>query len=68
MLLQASYSKQHVSKVKILSSRVYPFNKMAVKLNDLTYHCKSPKFNLHQAQKIPEGFKMTVLTPKWGIP
>ena len=40
---------------------------MAVKWHDLTWSCKSPKFNLHHLRKIPTGFKIAVLTPKSGI-
>ena len=53
--------------VKILSPRVYPFSKMAVKWRGLTWPGKSPKFNLHHLRKISAGFKMAVLTPKLGI-
>ena len=40
---------------------------MAVKWHDLTWSCKSPKFNLHHLRKIPTGFKIAVQTPKSGI-
>ena len=63
----ASYSKKYVLKVKIFSLCVYPFTKMAVKLSDLRWSCKSPTFNLHQLQKISTVFKIAVLTPEPGI-
>ena len=50
-----------------MSPCVYPFSKMAVKWRELTWPCKSPKFNLHYLRKISTGFKMAVLTPKSGI-
>ena len=54
-------------KSKNIVSRVYPFNKMAVKLCDLTLPRKSRKFNLHNLRKISTGFKTAGLTPKSGI-
>ena len=45
----------------------YPFSKIAVIWRDLTWPCKSPKFNLHHLQNIYAGFKITRLTLKSGI-
>ena len=45
----------------------YPFSKIAVIWCDLTWPCKSPKFNLHHLQNIYAGFKITRLTLKSGI-
>ena len=55
------------SLVNILSPRVYPFSKMAVKWSDLKWPSRSPKFNFHHLRKISAGFKMAVLTLKLGI-
>ena len=46
---------------------INPFNEMTVKLLDLTWRCKSPKFNLYHLQKTSTGFKKAMLTPKWGM-
>ena len=46
---------------------VYPFSQMEVKLCDLTWPHKSPKFNLHHLWKPSVGFKMAMLTLKLGI-
>ena len=44
-----------------------PFTKIAVIWHDLTWPCKSPKFNLHHLQNISIRFKMAVLTLIAGI-
>ena len=40
---------------------------MTVKCRDLTWLCKSPKFNFHLLQRFSKGFKMVVLTPILGF-
>ena len=57
MSFLANYSKKYVQKVKLLSPRVYPFSKMAVKWRESIWPRKSPKLNLHHLQKISAGFK-----------
>ena len=49
--------------MKILPPHAYLFRKK----RDLTWFGVGPKFNLQQLRKISTGFKMAVLTLKWGI-
>ena len=63
MSFPANNSKKYVQKVKVLSLCLYSF----IKWYDLTWPCNSPKFNLYHQQKISTGFKMVVLTSKFGM-
>ena len=40
---------------------------MAVKLRDLTWPCRSQKFNFHHLRNISKGYKMAVLFQNSGI-
>ena len=55
------------SLVNVLSPRVCPFSKMAVKWSDLKCPSRSPKFNFHHLRKVSAGFKMVVSTLKSGV-
>ena len=55
------------SLLHVLSPRVCPYSKTAVKWSDLKCLSRSPKFNFHHLRKVSAGFKMTVLTLKLGV-